>query len=152
MTVEQVMSKPPVTCRPSDDLRSVARAMASNHCGFVPVIDAQGNLCGVLTDRDICLAVATLERPADRIPVKDMMTHPVRSCLPDMHVKSALATMAKFRVRRLPVIDKHGRLQAIVSIDDIVQAPRERGAASAEEIVAALKEICLPHVEETLVP
>lgn len=152
MNIEQVMTKPPVTCRPSDDLRSVARSMASHHCGFVPVVDAEGNLCGVLTDRDICLAVAAFERPADRVAVKDAMTHPVRSCLPDTHVKSALATMAKFRVRRLPVIDKHGRLQAVVSLDDIVQAPAERGTATAEEIVAALKEICLPHVDEALVP
>jgi CBS domain-containing protein len=69
------------------------------------------------------------------------MSHPVFSCFPDENVKVVLATMAKHRVRRLPVLNKTGHLEGVLSIDDVVQAPQRRGAATADEIVAALKGI-----------
>jgi predicted transcriptional regulator len=95
----------------------------------------------VITDRDICLASGTKHRLLGRVSVKETMSHPVFSCFPDENVKVVLATMAKHRVRRLPVLNKTGHLQGVLSIDDVVHAPQRRGAATADEIVAALKGI-----------
>jgi CBS domain-containing protein len=55
-----------------------------------------------------------------------------------------LATMGTHHVRRLPVLNKQGHLQGVLSIDDIVQVPRRRGTPTAEEVVDAFKRICAP--------
>jgi CBS domain-containing protein len=144
MIVSEIMKKEITTCSPQDDLATAARIMHEHHCGFVPVVDSQGTIAGVLTDRDVCLYAADKSRAMTRIGVKDVMSHPVFSCFPDENVKTTIKTMAKHHVRRLPVLDAHGRLQGVLSIDDVIQAPIQRGGPTAEEIVAALKGISAP--------
>ena len=58
-TVRYLMSTPVATCRPDSDLAAVAKLMWDYDCGVVPVVDAAGMVAGVVTDRDICMAVAT---------------------------------------------------------------------------------------------
>lgn len=148
MTVNEIMKKGVATCGPQDDLATAAKIMHERHCGFVPVVDSRGMVTGVLTDRDVCLFASDTSRSLSRIGVKDAMSHPVVSCFANENVKATIATMAKHHVRRLPVLDKTGHLKGVLSIDDVVQAPQRRGAATAEEIVAALKGIGEPrHVE-----
>lgn len=144
MVVNEIMTKEVATCGSHDDLASVAKMMEQHDCGFVPVVDSHGMVTGVLTDRDVCLTVADLRRPASRVEVKDAMSAPVFSCLPDENLKTVLGTMATHHVRRLPVIDKQGHLKGVLSIDDIIAAPRRRGAPTAEEVVDALKHIAEP--------
>jgi CBS domain-containing protein len=72
----------------------------------------------------------------------------VFSCYADDNVNTALATMAKRHIRRLPVLDKQGRLQGVLSIDDVVQAPSRRSAPTAEEIIESLKGIMAPTGDE----
>jgi CBS domain-containing protein len=152
MTVKEIMKKDVATCTLTDDVATVVRIMYEHKCGFVPVIDSHGSVAGVVTDRDLCIASATEKhRTAEHIAVKDAMSQPVFSCFPDENLKVVLATMAKHHVRRLPVLDKHGHLQGVLSINDIVQIPRRRGAPTAEEIVDALKGICAPRRIETAV-
>ena len=72
------------------------------------------------------------------------MSHPVFSCFAGENVKTVLVTMAKHRVRRLPVLNKAGHLEGVLSVDDIVHAPPRRGAPTADDIVVALKAIYAP--------
>ena len=141
MIVKEIMKKDVATCTPTDTVATAIKAMRDRNCGFVPVVDSHGVVVGVATDRDLCFALATEERQAGRVGIKDTMSHPVFNCLADENLKAVLATMAKHHVRRLPVLDKNGHLQGVLSIDDIVQVPRRRGAPTAEEIVDALKGI-----------
>jgi CBS domain-containing protein len=141
MTVKDVMNTAVATCAPESDLAAAVAIMREHDCGFLPVVDSHAVVVGVLTDRDVCLARDAARRPLTRISVRETMSHPVFSCLPDENAKTVLGTMAKHRVRRLPVLNKTGHLQGVLSVDDIVQAPQRRGAPTAEEIVAALKGI-----------
>ena len=150
MIVRELMRAPAATCAPDDDLDTAVKAMREHDCGFLPVVDSHGIVVGVVTDRDVCLAAVALHRPLGRVAAKETMSHPVFSCFPDENLKVVLATMARHHVRRLPVLDKSGRLLGVLSTDDIVQAPARRGAPTAEEIVAALKGICTPPAVEVV--
>jgi CBS domain-containing protein len=150
MIVSEIMKTGVATCAPMDTLATAGRVMHERRCGFVPVVDSEGAVVGVLTDRDLCLAAAEAHRSMAHMAVKEVMSHPVFGCFPAENIKTILVTMAKHHVRRLPVLDNHGHLQGVLSIDDIVQAPNQRGSATAEDIVQALKGICAPRAIEAV--
>ncbi len=85
------------------------------------------------------------------LQVKEVMSTPVFSCFQDENVKMSLTTMGKHHVRRLPVVDRQGHLQGVMSIDDIVRAPHRRGAPTPSDIVDAFKAICAPRALEVVV-
>jgi CBS domain-containing protein len=149
MLVGEIMKKPPATCTTNDTVSDAAKVMHDHRCGFVPVVDVRGVVVGVVTDRDVCLVVGDKHRAMTHVSVEEAMSHPVFSCYSDENVKVALATMAKRHVRRLPVLDRHGHLQGVLSIDDFIQQPYRRGAPTAEDILAALKDITAPRSVET---
>ena len=150
MLVTDVMKKPPATCTTNHTVTEAAKIMHEHNCGFVPVVDPHGAVVGVVTDRDVCLVVGDKNRAMTHVSVQDAMSHPVFSCYADENVKVALATMAKRHVRRLPVLDKHGHLQGVLSIDDVIQAPPRRGSPTAEEILSALKGIMAARSIDTI--
>ncbi len=143
MVVKEIMKTDVATCTPETDIETAIRLMERHECGFLPVVGTHGNLAGVITDRDICIALATHKhRSATHIAVREAMTRPVFNCFVDENLKIVLGTMATHRIRRLPVRDKIGHLQGVVSIDDIVLAPHRRGAPTPDEIVQAYRSIC----------
>ena len=148
MTVNEIMTKEVGVCAPQNPIEAAAKIMRDRKCGFVPVVDGQGAVVGVITDRDICNAVALKHRTAEHIGVRDVMSHPIFTCFTDENVKSVLVTMAKHHVRRLPVLDKSGHLQGVLSMDDVVLAPHRRGSPTSDEVVEALKGICGPRQVE----
>lgn len=68
MKVEQVMNRPVVTCLPSDPLHAAAGLMWEPDCGVIPIVDDDGKLVGIVTDRDICMAGMMDGRPLSAIP------------------------------------------------------------------------------------
>lgn len=150
MITKEIMTKDVATCTPDSDVATAAKIMLERNCGFVPVVDSHGTVAGVLTDRDICRVAVTTHRTAEHIGVRQAMSAPVFACLPDENVKIALVTMARHHVRRLPVLDRTGHLQGVLSIDDVVRAPRRRGSPTSDEVVDALKAICAPRTIESV--
>jgi CBS domain-containing protein len=150
MIVSEIMRWRVATCARQDVLATAAKIMREHRCGFLPVVDNDGTVAGVLTDRDVCLNAADTSRSMAHTTIKDAMSHPVFGCFPDENVKTAITTMARHHVRRLVVLDAHGHLHGVVSIDDVIQAPHRQGAPTAEEIVAALKGISTTQPLETV--
>jgi CBS domain-containing protein len=142
MKAREVMSQPPYTCGPTTDLATVAKIMWDHDCGFVPVVDASGVVAGVITDRDICIATSTRRLLPEHISAAEAMASPIHACLSDDSVSDVLATMKQFRIRRVPVIDANGRLQGVVSLNDLVLASDATRAPQASEIVSTMAAIC----------
>jgi CBS domain-containing protein len=145
MRVQDIFTREPATCTPRTSLDVVIQQMIERNCGFIPVIDAGGSIAGVITDRDICLAFAVHRRTAAHVAAEEAMTHPAFSCLTDDDVTTALKTMRAKRVRRLPVVNRSGRLQGVLSIDDIVIAATENDEPLIADIVVTLRVICGHH-------
>jgi CBS domain-containing protein len=142
MTVKHLMTAPVKTCRANALVSEAARTMLEDNCGCLPVTDGKGHLAGILTDRDICLAVARHLDPS-KTPVRDVMTARVVSCGVEDHLDRVLVEMKENRVRRIPVVDNRGVVKGLISIDDVI---RNSGLASgrvpADAVVDVLRHIC----------
>jgi predicted transcriptional regulator len=113
-------------------------------CGVIPVVD-NGQVVGVITDRDICIASGSKNREPSMITVSEVMTRRLYSCSPDADIREALQIMRERRVRRLPVIDAKGKLCGILSLNDVAIKAREAGKPnelSAEDVEKTLEAIC----------
>ena len=121
MKVSAIMTQPVRTCGPDTNLASVVETMRTYDCGIVPVVNERGEAIGVVTDRDICIALGTRDTPASALVARNVMTRPVIGCAPEDDCVAALLTMEERRLHRLPVLGTGGVLLGIVSIDDIVR-------------------------------
>lgn len=120
MRVKEVMMGTPYYCGSQTNLGSATELMWSANCGFLPVEAPDGKVIGVVTDRDICVALGTRSRLAGDIVVGEVMSGKLFSCAPDDDIHIALQTMKDGKVRRLPVIAKDGSLVGVISMDDIL--------------------------------
>jgi len=143
MNVQEIMTRDAVSCHADTDLRRAAQSMFEGRFGTLPVVDAHRKVTGIITDRDIAMAVATRQRNASHIMVHEAMSSHVLGCLASDEVGTALRLMAEAGVRRLPVMDASGHLAGILSIDDILlrAVNKEHGIDSAA-FLKGLREIC----------
>ena len=146
MKVQDVMTGDVKFCRPEVNLATAAGMMWENDCGIVPVVDGAGKLIGVLTDRDIAMAVAMKGRFASDILVSEIMSTQIHTCALNNDIKSALKTMRHEKVRRLPVVNSDKVLQGILSMNDVVlRAEEAKGKhlpdLSYEDAMSTLKAI-----------
>jgi CBS domain-containing protein len=147
MFVSDVMTAQPQTCEPDDSLNRAAQIMWETDCGCVPVVNDRSQVVGVLTDRDICVAAYTQGKPLSEIPVSSALPHrkPVQ-CRDDTDLAVAEALMGDNGVRRLPVVDKRGRLVGVLSLKDLAleSASKKRGKGiTGARVGALLAKICV---------
>ncbi|MFE9085015.1 CBS domain-containing protein [Brevundimonas sp. NPDC003935] len=134
MKIRDVMSKDVQVARPNDTLQEVAARMAAGDFGFIPVADGE-NLVGALTDRDITVrAVAAGAAPNAR--VVEFLSRDALVVRADDDLKIALDLMSSRQVRRLPVVDKDGRLVGVVSLGDLSTRVKEKYAGEALEEIS----------------
>jgi CBS domain-containing protein len=125
MKVRDVMVEKPVYCEPEHNLGTATELMWNANCGILPVVSKSGKPVGVVTDRDLCIALGTRNRLPGEILVADVMSGKLHSCSPEDDIHTALHTMRKEHVRRLPVIAKDGTLAGVVSLDDVAMHAAE---------------------------
>jgi CBS domain-containing protein len=123
--------------------------MWDGDCGVVPVLDQNGKVVGLITDRDICMATYTQGLPPHTICVKNVMAKDLIGCAPSDTVAHAEKLMREHRVRRLPVIDNSGTLVGILSLNDVAREYlREKVSGQRDvrggEIAETLGTICQP--------
>jgi CBS domain-containing protein len=141
MIVSELMTTDVATCTPKADLEHAIYVMLERDCGFVPVVNEHGTLVGVITDRDICIAMAAHRRTPSHIRIDEAMSYPVFSCASHETLITALGIMGQHHVRRLPVVDTQGFLQGVLSMNDILCASHRPGAPTSEDIVETLRSI-----------
>jgi len=124
-----VMTENPACCTPETPLDEVAKLMREYDCGEIPVIDPAEQPIGVVTDRDIvCRVVAEGKNPM-AYPASICMSQPVVTVPTDALLTDVVAAMEKHQVRRVPVVDEHGRCVGMISQADVAWAGKEKEVA-----------------------
>lgn len=112
-------------------LEEAARELNARRVGAIVVLDADGALAGVLSERDIVREIAKSGAAALSTKVSEAMTKAVITAAPDETIDAGMARMTDRRVRHLPVI-ANGKLVGIISIGDLVKRKIEEIEAHAE--------------------
>jgi CBS domain-containing protein len=148
MKVQDVMTEDVKACFLDTNLAAAGVLMWENDCGVLPVVVNGGKAVGVITDRDIAIAVGTRGRPAQELRVDEVIQGPVIACTLDDDVRTALKTMRKDRVRRLLVLTDDGVLKGILSLNDVVlHAQKGNKELDYDDVVSTFKAICEhPHL------
>ena len=146
MKVKDVMMMTPYHVPLWANLGMATELMWKGNCGFLPVMDAEHRVSGVITDRDICVALGTRNQLAGEVRVEEIVQRKVYSCGPEDDIHVALQSMREGHVRRLPVVEGDGKLAGVVSMDDILlhAEPNSFGnepELSANEVVRAYRTI-----------
>lgn len=136
MDVRSVMTATPAFCSKDTPLRDVARMMADNDCGLIPVVDAGNVPVGVVTDRDIAVRIVAKGRDAQSALAGDCMTTPVTTIGDDSTLTECCDVMEGKQVRRVPVVDASGSLCGIVSLADIALSGRDQKIAEVVKHVS----------------
>jgi len=105
-------------CAPSDNLSHASRLMWELDVGFLPVCDRGGNLVGVITDRDVCMAAYTRGQALGDIQVWSTMSTQILTVTPNAPLEDILALMRRRQVRRIPVVENE-RLLGVITLADI---------------------------------
>jgi CBS domain-containing protein len=137
--ISEVMTESVVTADCSATLHEVGELMRDLSVGSVVICD-NGYPAGLITDRDLALAVAA-DGAATEEHVRDYATRPLVTCESAMDVEEAAALMVQHRVRRLPVMDGE-RLAGIVTLDDL--AVRTGDLQLAQQMTAEVARAALP--------
>ena len=127
MQISEVMTPHPLTCAPETTAAEAAHLMWEGDCGVLPVVRDR-MLAGIVTDRDLFIALATRNSRASDLTVGSVAQLPAVTCSPRDDVQQAMGKMKTHRVRRLPVVDQDGTLVGIVSMNDLLLATSPQSA------------------------
>ena len=119
MTCNEVMTKDPKTCAPTDTVQRAAQLMKTEDVGPIPIVGDNGKLEGIITDRDIVLKVVAEGQDPKTTKLADVMSTDLITCTTDGDIEKTLDLMEDNQVRRIPVVDASGRLVGIISQADI---------------------------------
>lgn len=137
--IRDIMTADPVCVSEGDSIREVARIMAREDTGVVPVVDGK-KIIGMITDRDIVVRLVADGGQLNR-PVSEIVTGDVVCASPDMSTHEAANLMSEHQVRRLPVVE-NDRIVGIVSLGDLAvkEAKDKRVGDTLEHISEGVKE------------
>jgi CBS-domain-containing membrane protein len=142
MKIRKIMTKAPTYCTPSCTAEMAANLMNQCDTGILPVVQDSLDLklVGVVTDRDLCMTVIAARRDPAHTMVNECMSRNAICVGPEDDTKQAADLMAEHQIRRLPVVDEHGKVLGMLSLADMI----EQDALSFEVLASTMKKVCAP--------
>jgi IMP dehydrogenase len=128
MQCKEAMKAPVKTCSQKAPVAECARLMAEHNIGFIPVLDDQNALVGVVTDRDLALRVLGKDR-SNQTPVSEVMTTEVVTCSAEDGLHFAEQQLNDARKSRIVVVDSSRNVVGVLSLSDIgrIEDPERAG-------------------------
>ena len=137
MDLREFLHTPAVSCSLETPLSEVAHRMEADDVGSVIVLDADEQLAGIVTDRDLAIRAVRQRRDPDT-PVKEIMTPNVVFLRDDTNVFAAATEMATAHCRRMPVVGTDGHVQGVVSLDDLLMLFARQTDKLAEAVASEM--------------
>ena len=122
-----------VTVTPQQTVARVVEVLAQNRIGAVPVINQEGQLIGIISERDIIRGLSEHADAVLALRADQLMTRDIKTCSSEDELVDLMEVITQQRIRHLPVI-QNGALQGIVSIGDVVKQRLEEVQSEAEEL------------------
>lgn len=123
-TAGELCNRVVVIARRTEPVREVAQRMLDHHVGSIVIVDdvdGQRVPVGIVTDRDIVLAIVTTDRPASTTPIEEVMSSDLVKAWEDDDAGDAIKRMRSCGIRRLPVVNEDEGLEGIIVFDDILE-------------------------------
>ena len=133
-TVQEVMTPSPSAIESNETAIEAARMMMTENIGSLPVV-SDGELVGMVTDRDLVLQVMAKDLDANVVPVSQVCSEDPVVAAPDEPLDDALGRMAAEQVRRLPVV-KGTRLVGILAQADIARSADSKSTGQLVEKIS----------------
>lgn len=118
MKVKDVMTKQPVTVGFQETAQVAAEKMAREKIGSLLVVNDEGKVVGIITDRILGLYLGSSDKKASEVKVEEFMEENVISVSPEMKLSKAAKILEELEIRYLPVVDGE-KLVGILSISDL---------------------------------
>jgi len=122
-----------ITVEPHHTVGSLVRALSLNRIGAAPVINKEGGVVGIISERDVIHGMAQHGDAVMALAVEQLMTREVKTCSPEDAIVELMEVMTLQRIRHLPVV-RNGALQGIVSIGDVVKQRLQEAQSELEEL------------------
>lgn len=123
------------TVVPATSVAEIAQQLSARRIGSVLVLDVEGSVAGIVSERDLVRALARHGAKALELEARQVMTREVVTCDPDDSIDGVMQTMTEGRFRHIPVV-RHGELLGLVSIGDVVKARLEETRHETEALKA----------------
>ena len=136
MTIAHILHGKPhrlISVAPDQSLQQAAEVLAKERIGALLVLKPNGDIAGIISERDIVRAVGTTGADILARPVAELMTKDVTCCSPDDTVDDAMALMTERRFRHLPV-RQGSKIVAMISIGDVVKRKVEDAEAESQSL------------------
>ena len=123
------------TITPGTSVAQAAAQLSTRRIGALVVLDADDEVMGIVSERDLVRAMADYGHLSLGRDVAEIMTRDVQTCDPDASIDEVMTIMSRGRCRHLPVV-RHGELYGLVSIGDVVKARIEEAVHETEALRA----------------
>jgi CBS domain-containing protein len=125
MKISAIMKSNPKTLTGNEFLVDAARIMKTDNLGILPIVE-NGTVIGVITDRDIVTRAVAGAKSFTEYKVKDIMSKDIKACNEDDDVSTALNTLGKAKIRRLPVVNSTKKLVGIVTLTEFATSEQDK--------------------------
>lgn len=129
-TINDIMTRNPRTLTSDATVAEAASCMSDLDIGDVLVTEKDGQLCGVVTDRDIVVRVLAAHKDPERARLGDVCSRDIITLKPSSSIDDAVRMMSGRSVRRIPVV-KDGKPVGIVSLGDLARSKDPRSALAS---------------------
>ncbi len=139
MKVNECMCGEVCCVKPETTLYDITKIMKNEHIGCIPVCNNENCIVGLVTDRDILLRCSACDKDLKTTPVSEIMTKNVCCCNPEDEVSTAENKMSEYQIRRIPVVEKNGKVVGILTMGDLAHFDNKIGK---EEVCTTIENIC----------